>query len=73
VYNDGFNNGHFGDLRQYVSVKPAGELDEKQIRKLADLVLDLSRLKAALAGQTGAGKPVKEVKITCGNGVQFSL
>lgn len=73
VYNNGFNNGHFGDLRQYVSVKPAGELDEKQIRKFDDLVLDLSRLKTALAGQAGAGKPVKEVKITCGNGVQFSL
>lgn len=73
VYNDGFNNGHFGDLRQYVSTKPAGDLDEKQIRKFEDLVLDLSRLKSAFAGKVGPDKPIKEVKITCGNGVQFSL
>jgi CRISPR-associated protein Csh2 len=73
VYNEGFNNGHFGDLRQYVSAKPAGDLDEKQIRKFDDLTVDFSKLKAALAEQVGTDKPVKEVKITCGNGVQFSL
>jgi CRISPR-associated protein Csh2 len=73
VYNDGFNNGHFGDLRQYVSATPKEELDEKQIRKFDDLDLDFSKLKAALSGQVGTDKPVKEVKITCGNGVQFSL
>jgi CRISPR-associated protein Csh2 len=73
VYNAGYNNGYFGDLRQYVSTKPAGELEEKQIRKFDDLVLDLSKLKIALAGHVGPDKPVKEIKITCGIGVQFSL
>ncbi len=73
IYNDGFNNGHFGDLRQYVSVTPANRLDEKQMRKFDDLTLDLSGLKKALEGKVGHGKPVKEVKIINGNGVQFSL
>lgn len=85
VYNDGFNNGHFGDLRQYVSAAPVHDdrnLEEKQVRKFDDLTLDLSKLKAALAGQVGENKPdgkpedrkpVKEVKITNGHGVQFSL
>ncbi len=73
VYNDGFNNGHFGDLRQYAKVTPANELDEKQIRKFGDLTLDLSALQQALAGKVGDGQPVKEVKITLSNGVQFSL
>lgn len=73
VYNDGFNNGRFGDLRQYVSAVPVNGLDEKQIRKFDDLTLDLSKLKDAFAGQVGTDKPVKEVKIICGNGVQFSL
>jgi CRISPR-associated protein Csh2 len=73
IYNEGYNNGHFGDLRQYVSARPAGELEERQIRKFDDLVLDLSKLKIALSGQVGVEKPVKEVKITCGVGIQFSL
>ena len=73
VYNDGFNNGRFGDLRQYVSAMPVNGLDEKQIRKFDDLTLDLSKLKDAFAGQVGTDKPVKEVKIICGNGVQFTL
>ncbi|MBV6440409.1 MAG: hypothetical protein EPGJADBJ_02078 [Saprospiraceae bacterium] len=73
VYNDGFNNGHFGDLRQHISATPKEGLDEKQIRKFDDLVLDLSKLKTVLKDQVGNNKPVKEVKISCANGVQFSL
>lgn len=73
VYNEGYNNGHFGDLRQYVSTKPINGLDEKQIRKFDDLSLELSKLKNVLSEQIGENKPVKEVKITCANGVQFSL
>lgn len=73
MYNDGYNNGHFGDLRQYVSVKPKNGIDENQIRSFNDLTLDLSALKAVLNSQVGKDKPVYEVKITCSNGVQFSL
>lgn len=73
VYNDGFHNGHFGDLRQYVSVTPANGLDEKQMRRFDDLTLDLSKLQKVLKGKVGEGNPVKEVKIMLGNSVQFSL
>jgi CRISPR-associated protein Csh2 len=73
IYNDGFHNGHFGDLRQYVSITPANELDEKQIRKFEDLHLNLTKLKEILKDKVGVGRPVKEVLITCSNGVKFSL
>lgn len=73
IYNEGFNNGYFGDLRQYISAVPTNGLDEKQIRKFDDLTLHLSKLKDTLTEQVGTGKPVKEVKIICSNGVQFSV
>ena len=76
-YNDGFNNGHFGDLRQYVNVKPKGDLDEKQIRKFDDLILDTSRLLQLLkenkTEKEGDNKPIYNVNIYTGNGVTFSL
>lgn len=77
IYNDGFNNGHFGDLRQYISAKPKGDLDEKQIRKFDDLTLDTSRLLQILkenkTEKNGDGKPIKDVIIYPGTGVTFSI
>ncbi|MCA0236274.1 MAG: type I-B CRISPR-associated protein Cas7/Csh2 [Bacteroidetes bacterium] len=73
VYNNGFHNGHFGDLRQHISVKPKAGLDEKQIRKFDDLDLELSALRNVLKDQIGADKPVKQVIVNSANGVQFSL
>jgi CRISPR-associated protein Csh2 len=73
VYNEGYNNGHFGDLRRYIKADPKASIDEKQIRKFEDITLELSGLKKALEGQVGPEKTVKEVKITCASGVQFSL
>ncbi len=73
IYNNGFQNGYFGDLRQLISAKPIDGLDEKQIRKLGDLVLDLAPLKKLLSENTGKDKPIKEVKIRTADGVSFSI
>lgn len=63
TYNDGFFNGYFGDLRNYVKVSPANGLDEKQIRSFRDLHLDLTPLKNLLNENKGVGKPVKDFRV----------
>jgi len=44
VYKDNVNNGRFGDLRNYVKVKPKEGIEDKQVRKFDDLVFDASAL-----------------------------
>ena len=48
VYKDGTANGQLGDLRGYVRASPVNGLDEKAVRRLSDLTLDLSALTAAI-------------------------
>ena len=57
IYNDGFSNGYFGDLRKYVIVKPKTD----KIRGLQDLEINLTKLKSLLDENKGEGKAVKEV------------
>jgi CRISPR-associated protein Csh2 len=56
VYNDGFSNGHFGDLRKYVKTNPS-----EHIRTIEDVKVDLTALKTLLDNNKGEGKPIKEV------------
>lgn len=48
VYNDGFNNGYFGDVRDLINVSPKDGLDYKKVRKFSDLNVDLTALKNKL-------------------------
>lgn len=73
VYNEGFNNGYFGDMRQFLAVSPNNGLEEKQIRKYADLTLDAQKLIDILSANKGDGKAVKEVKIKTAEGVSFTI
>ncbi len=75
VYNDGFYNGNFGDLRQYVSMKPKAGIDEKQIRNFDDLDLDLSKLKALIEKDRASDKPAIKGKpiIKTGTGIEFAI
>jgi CRISPR-associated protein Csh2 len=73
IYNDGFNNGYFGDMRQFLEVSPNNGLEEKQIRKYADLTLNAQKLIDILKVNTGEGKAVKEVKIKTAEGVSFTI
>lgn len=69
VYNDGYHNGHFGDLRNYIDVKPAVG-DFKKVRKYIDLEVDFSRLEKLLADNKG--KVIKEVKISAAEGISIN-
>lgn len=56
VYNEGFSNGHFGDLRNLVSTKP-----DDIIRKVEDVNVDLSKLLKIIRENQGEGKAIKEI------------
>lgn len=47
-YKDGITNGQFGDLRNYIQVKPKDGLSDKQVRKFNDLKFDTSRLESLI-------------------------
>lgn len=63
IYNEGYHNGYFGDLRQLLSAPVRDEKDPRTVRQFSDLSLDLSKLKSRLADETGPGKAVKEVHV----------
>lgn len=56
VYNDGFSNGHFGDLRNLISANPS-----ENVRKIQDVNIDLNKLIKLLQDNKGEGKAIKEV------------
>lgn len=56
VYNDGFSNGHFGDLRNLISANPS-----ENVRKIQDVNVDLNKLIKLLQNNKGEGKAIKEV------------
>jgi len=60
LYNEGYNNGYFGDLRNYVFVEPADGLEHKQVRGFKDLVLNADKLKELLKNNR---EVIKEVVV----------
>lgn len=48
IYNEGYNNGYFGDLRDLINVTTQNGLDYKKVRSFSDLNVDLSLLKNKL-------------------------
>jgi CRISPR-associated protein Csh2 len=61
VYNDGYHNGHFGDLRKLLEARIQGDKKPQEVTQFSDLVLDFSHLENVLEEQVGAGKPLKEI------------
>ena len=72
MYNDGFFNGSFGDLRNYVKAEPAGNMEEKQIRRFEDLTLDVTALQKLISENTGAGKAIKSAYIKAASGIELA-
>lgn len=71
IYNDGYHNGHFGDLRDYIDCKPKNGVDEfKKVRKFNDLELDFSRIEKLI--QENKGDVIKEVKVKTAQGLTFN-
>jgi len=73
IYNEGVSNGQFGDLRNYVSVKPVGGIEEKQVRKFNDLTLKLEPLLQIIKDNKGDGKKIKDVVIHTSHDLKISL
>lgn len=69
VYNEGYHNGHFGDLRNLIEARIKGEKKPQEVTQFTDLVLDFSHLEDILEGQAGKDKPLKEVIIRAAAGV----
>lgn len=63
VYNEGFNNGYFGDLRNVIKVDYKADVPAKQVRSFNDLTIDVSGLTKLINENKGEGKPIKEVII----------
>lgn len=63
VYNDDFNNGYFGDLRNTVKVDYKESVPAKQVRSFNDLIVNASALTKLINENKGEGKPIKEVII----------
>ena len=74
VYNDGYFNGHFGDLRNYVTAEHNEKVDDvKQIRSFGDLDFDTSRLEKLISENKGAGKPIRDVVVKTASGISLTL
>jgi CRISPR-associated protein Csh2 len=71
VYNDGYFNGHFGDLRQYVKV--ASKVKEKEIRNHDDFNLDTSALEKLIQDNQGAGKAIQKAMVRKAANISLSL
>lgn len=63
VYNDGYYNGHFGDLRNLVSAKPNEEGKDREVKSFSDLTVDFSKLEDVVLKEKGEDKPIFDVKI----------
>ena len=73
IYNNGYHNGHFGDLRDFVDVKPSETADDfKKVRKFNDLDVDFSRLEKLIADNQGEDKAIKEVKVKTAEGLSIN-
>ncbi|MEX1211957.1 MAG: type I CRISPR-associated protein Cas7 [Balneolaceae bacterium] len=73
IYNNGFNNGHFGDLRDYIDCKPKNGVDDfKKVRKYHDLEVDFSRLEKLIKENQGEGKAIHRVNVKMAEGIIFS-
>jgi CRISPR-associated protein Csh2 len=64
VYNEGFNNGYFGDLRNVIKVDYKADVPAKQVRSFNDLIIDVAALVKLINENKGEGKPIKEVIIS---------
>ena len=73
IYNDGFHNGCFGDLRNLVDTQPKDGIQDKQVRSLKDLKVDFSSLESIIQENKGTNKPIKDVIVKKAPDIQINL
>jgi CRISPR-associated protein Csh2 len=69
VYKEGIQNGYFGDLRNYVETTAVEGIEDKQVRKFKDLVLNTKKLKELIVKHKG--KEIIEVIVHKMDDVDF--
>ncbi len=70
IYNEGYNNGYFGDLRNYISVQPIEGLDYKQVRGFKDLIFNTNELSTLIKNNRDI---IKDVFIKHSADVDFRI
>jgi len=71
VYNDGFYNGYFGDLRNYIETRAKEGITDKQVRAFKDLTFDYSKLIKLINNNNGENEAIKEVVVKKSAGIAF--
>jgi CRISPR-associated protein Csh2 len=72
IYNDDYHNGHFGDLRDFVDVKPSKETVKfKKVRKYKDLIVDFSKLEKLISDNKGS--VIKDVIVKTAEEVSINI
>ncbi len=71
TYNNGYHNGYFGDLRNYIKCEPKPDVgDFKKVRKYSDLELNLSNLEELI--KENKGTVIKDIKINKANDLKLN-
>ena len=63
IYNEGYNNGHFGDLRSLLKITYKDNIPAKKVRSFSDLIIDCTSLIELINKNKGENKPIREVII----------
>tara|TARA_R110002096_G_scaffold212671_1_gene400110 strand:+ start:2244 stop:3239 length:996 start_codon:yes stop_codon:yes gene_type:complete len=72
IYNEGYHNGHFGDLRNLVKCQADTETgDFKKVRNYNNLNVDFSALEKLIADNKGS--VIKDVIVKTAEGISFNL
>jgi CRISPR-associated protein Csh2 len=72
-YNEGYANGQFGDLRNYVKSLPKTGIDEDAVRKFDDLQIDLSALINLINNNKGDNKIIKEIFVKSSPDINLNI
>lgn len=72
-YKEGYANGQFGDLRNYIKSKPIEGLDPDAVRKFDDLQLDFSALLNLINDNKGDDKAIKNTIVKSSPDINLNI
>nr|HPN39855.1 type I CRISPR-associated protein Cas7 [Melioribacteraceae bacterium] len=72
-YNEGYANGQFGDLRNYVKSLPKTGIDEDAVRKFDDLQLDFTELVNLINNNKGDDKVINNVIVKSSPDINLNI
>lgn len=72
-YNEGYANGQFGDLRNFVKSFPKTGIDEDAVRKFDDLEVDLSALINLINNNKGDDKIIKKIFVKSSPDINLNI